>query len=253
MARAAIENGMKPGILYDFQGFAADCFTDPKSPYASQDSVSAVRIYPEVVTVDDNTLALPRAPSLVFDYGACLTGRSYMADQMQFLRRGQRPFTYSPLARQHFTNQTLINTYEARYGPEIAKAIFSNQLYIGREDGIAAATDEVIRAQQEHNAPVDIADIILATGIQHAAPQDVKIGIENAYSLLKEGGMLVLRALARPAVDELGTDAIAKWAFDAGFEEGNAIHYEADLDRVGTLLQTGHFGKREIKAVILTK
>ncbi len=253
MARAAIANGMEPGQIYDFQTFAAEYFTSADSPFVTNRTESTVRVYPEAVTIDGNPLALARTPSLVFDYGACLTGRSYIADQMKFLDQGKRPFTYSPLTRLHFTNQSLINTYDVRHGKGTAKVAIDNQLYIGREDGIAAATDEVIRAQRAHGAPVEVADVILATGAQHAERADMKRGIENAHTLIKEGGMLVLRALARPATDELGTDEIAGWAFDASFQEKDAIHYEAALNQVGTLIQSGHFGEREIKTLVLTK
>ena len=253
IARAAIENGMTPGQIYNFQGYAAEYFVEPSSPFRSQATESVVHIYPETVTIDDNPLVLARTPSLVFDYGACLTGRSYLADQIAFMDRGERPFTYSPLTRLHFTNQTLINTYFANYGRETAQAFLNNQLYIGREDGVAAATDEIIRAQTVHNVPTDVADIILCTGTQHTAPADLQRGIANAHTLLKEDGMLVVRSLARPASDELGTAKITGWAFEAGFQEKNAITYEAGLNHVGTLILTRHFGEREIQTVVLTK
>ncbi len=250
---AALENGMTPGPIYDFQNFAAEYFTHPNSPFAVHKTESSIRVYPEVVTIDGNPLALARTPTLVFDYGACLTGRSYIADQWNFLRQRKQPFTYSPLTRLHFTNRALIKTYDANYGPGTAQAVIEKQLYIGREDGVAAATDEVIRAQQAHNAPTDIADIILCTGAQHASKDDLRRGIINAHTLLKEGGTLIVRSLARPASDEIGTDQITGWAFEAGFQERDAICYEANLEQIGTLILTGHFGEREIQTVILKK
>lgn len=253
IGQAAIESGMTPGNLYNFQGMAAQYFTESNSPFNAHRTESSVRIYPEAITIDGNPLALARTPSLVLDYGACLTGRSYIADQIAFLDQKQRPFTYSPLTRLHFANQALINTYDANYGRGTAQAVIRNQLYIGREDGVAAATDEIIRAQTAHNALVETADVILCTGAQHAAPEDLKRGIANARTLLKEDGMLVVRSLAHPAVDELGTEEIAGWAFDAGFTDRNVVRYEAALENVGTLLLKGHFGEREIQTLVLTK
>jgi SAM-dependent methyltransferase len=253
IGRAAIENGMAPGNLYEFQGFAAEYFTTPGSPLSSFKTESSVRVYPEAVTIDGNPLALARTPSLVIDYGACLTGRSYIADQMAFPNRGQRPFTYVPLTRTHFMNQTLANTYDANYGPGTARAVIANQLYIGREDGVTGTTDEIIRAHNGLNLPTEVADVILCTGAQHAAPEDLQRGITNAHKLLKEGGMLVVRSLARPAADELGTEEIAGWAFDAGFIDRNVVRYEAALESAGSLLLTGHFGEREIQTLVLTK
>lgn len=253
LAKAAIENGMLPGPIYDFQGFAAEYFTQPGSPFASHDGYSSVRIYPEVVTVDGNIIGLKRPPVLIFDLGACLTGRSLITDQMQFLDRNQRPFIYSPLTRLHFTNQILINTYRARYGVETATSVLHNGLYIGREDGIAAATHEVIQAQTEHDAPVDIADVILALGAQHTTPADMKQGIENAFTLLAEDGLLVIRALARPAADELGTKEIESWAYESGFQENKATYFSASIDQIGSILQSGHYGDHEIATVVLSK
>ncbi|MCA9324561.1 hypothetical protein KDA23_00625 [Candidatus Saccharibacteria bacterium] len=252
MADVAMVNGLRPGLVYDFQTFAAEYFVT-NSLFAAYQSDSTVKIFPEVVTIDDNGLALKRPPSHVIDYGACLTSRSYLNDQMNFITSDQRPFVFSPLTRTHFTNQVLLNTYKARYGQDVARAIIDQRFYIGREDGIAAATDEMVSAQRAQGALVEVADIILATGMQHTTPEDMRRGIENGYSLLKEGGMLVIRALARPAVDEIGTDDLAGWAYEAGFPEKNTLLYEADLSNIGSILLGGHFGEREIRTAVLTK
>ena len=254
IARTAIENGMAPGLIYDFQDFAVGYATASNSPVKITLPVSAVRIYQDAVTIDGNPLIIARTPSVILDYGACLTGRSYITDQMRFAKvHHQRPFTYSPLTRLHFTNEALIKTYDANYGLGTANLMIENQLYIGREDGVANATNEIIRAQTAHGATAEIADIVLCTSSRHTAAADLKLGIRNARSLLKEGGLLIVRSLAYPAADELGTDVISGWAYEAGFEEKKALHYEAGLDKIGTLLLTGHFGEREIHSVVFTK
>lgn len=251
IGRAAIENGMNPGQLYEFQSFAAQYFTAPDGPFRSFGAQSSVRIYPEAVIIDGNPLALAREPSLVIDYGACLTGRSYISDQIAFLNQGKSPFAYSPLTRLHFTNQTLINTYNTNYGQGTAKAVISNRLYIGREDGVAGATDEIIRTHNALNVPTEVADVILCTGAQHTAPEDLKHGIVNAHKLLRAGGMLVIRSLAGPTIDELGTEEISGWAFDNGFANRNVVHYEAT--HAGSLALAGHLGEREIQTLVLAK
>ena len=251
--RAALDNGMEPGLIYDFQTFASEYFTMPKSPFNQERSASTVRIRPDVITVDDHPLVYPRRPQLVIDYAACLTGRSYISDQAGFLLRGIRPFSYTPLTRLHFTNQTLINTYDTTFGQGSVQAVIGNKLYIGREDGVAAATNEILSAQQSHGTRSDIADIVLVTGAQHSTRVDLKPGVERAHDLLREAGMLVIRSLAQPAEAEMGTEEIASWAYDAGFEESTAIKYEAALDKIGSLLVGGHFGDREIQTIILRK
>lgn len=253
VAQTAIANGMNHGIMRDFQRFAATYATDSHGEFAAIKTDSSVRIHPEAVTIDGNPLALSRLPKLVLDYGACLAGRSYIEDQMRFVGKGRMPFTYAPLTRTHFMNQSLINTYDVKYGSGTASAFIEKKLFIGREDGVAGATEEFINASRSHKVPTEIADIILCTGAQHTSAEDLQKGIANAPTLLKEGGMLVVRALARPASDEIGTEEIASWAFEAGFDEKHAIRYGAALDQIGTLLLSGHFGEREIQTVVLTK
>jgi hypothetical protein len=253
MLKSALANEMKPGALYDFQGFAAEIFTYPTSPYSTQTASSAVHVHPEGVVVDNKPIALPRKPSLVIDYGACLTGRSYLADQMGFVRHGHRPFAYSPLTRLHFTNQVLINTYNSLFGHGTAEAFISNQLYIGREDGITSATNELIQGQRTHDAPTEVADVVICAGSQHSSNEDLQQGVANAHALLKEGGKLIIRSLAQPSENEIGTNDITAWAFGAGFEERNSLRYEAALTELGPLLMSGHFGERAIETVVLTK
>lgn len=250
---AALANGIRPGPLYDFQEFASQYYTAADGAFGGPWEKGAVSVQPEVVTVDGNPLALARQPQSVFDYGACLTGRSYVLDQAAFVRRGLRPFAYLPLTRLHFTNETLFSAYSTTFGRDGAALLAKSGAYVGREDGVAAATDETIRAQRAHNAPVDIVDIVLAAGAQHTTRADMKRGIQNAHVLLREAGMLVVRSLARPAPAETGTEEIVGWALDAGFEERHAVRYEAALDKTGVLLASGHFGDREIQTVILKK
>jgi hypothetical protein len=244
---------MNPGTIYEFQDFAAQYFTSSNGQFTPHSTDSSIKIYPEAITIDTNPLVFVRSPSLVIDYGACLNGRGYIGDQIGFVNKHTQPFAYCPLTRTHFINQTLIDTYDVNYGPGTAQAVLEGHLYIGCEDGVAAATDEIIRAQKEHDAPVDSADIILCTGTHHIDAASLRHGITNAPTLLKESGALVIRSLARPANDEIGTEEVASWAFEAGFSDKNVIRYTAALESPGVLLRTGHFGKSEIQTLILTK
>jgi hypothetical protein len=251
LSQAAIEDGVTPGVLRDFQRHAAGYFLGPRSPYAKM-SKSAISIYPEVVAIDGNPLMLPRSPELILDIGACLTGRSYLPDQMNFIQHGVRSFCYSPIVRTHFANAVLLGTYDAVYGEGTSRLISDKQLYIGREDGPAFATDEILANHQALNISAEIADIVICAGAQHTSAEDLERGVTNSYKLLKEGGMLIIRALSRPAADELGTDQIAEWAYTAGFPE-QSVRYMADLDSLGALMLTGHFGEREIQTIVLSK
>jgi hypothetical protein len=89
IGKAAIENGFADTQLYGFQGFAADFFLEPRNLFADIKPSGAVRIFPRGLTINNNPITLPHAPSLVVDYAACLTGRSYTADQVDFVTYGR--------------------------------------------------------------------------------------------------------------------------------------------------------------------
>lgn len=252
MFRAALANGINPGVIYDFQTYASAEFVD--SRYADQREESSVTIHPEAIVVDDARLALPRQPMLVADYGACLTGRSYIANQARIMARKMLPFAYLPLTRLHFTNATLLNTYDKTFGPNGAQFFTENRIYMGREDGVASAIDDVISAQHAHNAPTEVVDIALATGAQHTTRNELRHGIEHTHALLREAGILVVRSLARPAEAEIGTEEIVSWALEAGFDERNAVRHET-RPGLGALHGTagGHVSKRAMLTVILGK
>ncbi len=253
IARAAIDNGTKPGRIYDFQGFTAGYFVAHDNQPKPQRAKNAIRIYPEVVTIDNDLLALARPPSLVLDLGACLASRSYLGDQLAFVDKGNNPFTYSPIVRLPFTNKVLKSTYNAYYGRGTSNTFITGKLYIGKVGSVTTATNEIIKYRRSRNEAADVADVILCTGARHTTSEDIKMGITNAYELLKENGMLIVRSLARPASDELGTRQLTDWAFAAGFPEKLAIAYQPILRKLGTLPVAGHFGTREVSTVVLAK
>lgn len=251
IGHAAIENGMTPGDLYNFQSFAAEYFTAPDNSFGRLTERSAVKIHSQALVIDNNLIILAKAPSRIIDYGACLTSRNYIKDQMAFIDQNKPPFSYVPITRLPFINQVLIRTYDVSYGEGMRDIVANRQLYMGREDGVASATDEIIRAQVEHNAPAGISDIVLCVGTEHMTREDLKPGIKNAHKILKEGGMLVVRSLTHPTPDEIGTEEIVSWASDEGFAVRGA--FTADLDDPTLIIKGGHFGKGEIQTVILTK
>jgi len=253
IAQAAFEDGMTPGVMYDFQTFAAEYFTLPNSPMGGTSMGSSVNIHAGgVMTVDDMPFELPREPKLVIDYGAGLTSRSFLYDQVRLIKQGQHPFIYTPLTRLHFTNQALIDTYRL-FDTNLPYDMMKRGLYIGREDGTDAATKEMVRSQKAHNVPSEIANVIVCAGQLHTTPAEVEGGIKRAYSLLADEGMLVIKAFARPASDEIGADKIAEWAFETGFEESKATQFESDITTPGALLGSGHFGARELKSIVISK
>jgi hypothetical protein len=253
LGKAAIDNGMSRTDLYDFQGFAAEYYHNPDGPFASHDPLSAIRIFPSAVSVDDNAIGLQRPPTLVVDFAACLTGRSIIRDQLKFLDYQVRPFTYSPLTRTHFMNKVLMMDYDRQLGEGASRLMVDRKMYIGREDDVASATDEILDAQRRHDAPTEVADIVLSTHAQHTSASELQAGIRNAYSLLKDSGLLVIRALAQPDGDETSAEMMAGWAFDAGFDEAKASRHDAIVENTGSLLVSGHFGKQMMQSIVIRK
>jgi hypothetical protein len=45
--------------------------------------------------------------------------------------------------------------------------------------------------------------------------------------------MLMVRGLARPTIGEIEVKQMVEWALEAGFQERDAVRYEADIDNVG--------------------
>lgn len=253
IARAALDDGMTPGVMYDFQDYAAQYFTLPGNPLRGTGFKNPVSIHANgILTVSDNVFALTHEPHVVFDFGACLSGRSFLHDQVRLVQEGRGLFTYAPLTRLHFTNQALIYTYNT-FQDGFANLMINNGLYKGREDGIDTATSEIIKAQTAHNASTEIADVVVCAGSHHSTPDEIESGIKRAHSLLAEEGVLVIKALSRPATDELGADKIAEWAFETGFHERNATEFETAITSPGVLLSSGHFGAREMKTIIISK
>jgi hypothetical protein len=245
---AALKNGMTPGPLYDFQMYAAHTYLEPSGMFSTHKSKSSIRIYPEAVTIDEHPLALARAPSTVMDYSACLTGRSYIADQVAFLARGERPFRYMPITRLPFVNRVLMHTYDS-HEEGLTNLAVAHRLYIGREDGVASTTNETIRAQHAHGQPTEIADIILCAETQHTPPEDLRTGMQNTHSLLREGGALIIRSIVGSESNGLSAEDVAGWAFEAGFQEKDAIRYTA----TGGQIVRGTIEPQEAQTVVLTK
>lgn len=251
VARLALENGMQPGPVYDFQNLVAQFYDHAVEP--QQETPSTVRVFPEAVIVDKNPLLLRRHPDVVVEYAACLTSRSLIGDQLNFVTMGARPFTYTPITRLHFANRVLMQTYDILVGPGTANAVINDRLYIGREDGVKDATNEMIALQGAFGTEVAIADVVIASGEQHTTPDDLKAGAENAYALTREDGIFIIRGFARPATDEVGTDRIVGWALDAGFREERTLTYTGATHNLGRLVLTGDANPREVKTVVLTK
>jgi hypothetical protein len=249
----ALANGLEQTPIYSFQRFAADYYSDPRGPF-SHNVTPATHVYPEFVSIDGNPFFLPRVPRSVIDYGACLTSRGLILDQLGFMHGDKKhtPFVYTPLTRLHFTNQALLHTYETVLGPGAANLMADRRFYIGREDGIASGSDATIQAQKDVGRSPEVADIIICNGDQHTTADDLERGATNAYTLLHEDGVFIVRGLGKPAESEVGTDQIADWAREAGFLDEATFETEVN-PHTWTEAQSSKFTARVMKTVVLSK
>lgn len=252
--KAAIATANRPNAVRAFQRLVADYCNMSQSPFYHSDMTEQnIKIYPEVVEIDGNIITLRQTPGCIVDYTACLSSRSILRNQIDFIKTSHRPFAYVALTRMHFTDLMLMSSYDRTFGHGVGNTMVDNKLYIGREDGIASATDEMIALQGAAGAPVNIADIILCNGGQHTTREDLQRGAENAFTLAKDEGLFIIRAFAKPSADEIGTDEIAEWAFEAGFKEQTALDYEASAHSVGAAVLKPQEIERAIKTLVLAK
>ena len=178
---------------------------------------------------DHHTVNLDAEPSVVMDYGPGLQGRHHIDRQLEDLRSGQRPYAYFAIGKGPFANEFLQQYWSARLGdnPAHLRRIIGS-LYIGREDGIAAATTEFSEVQKQHTGSSEIADIVVVSAVQTAGHDELDTGIANAHKLLKPGGILLMRAPkavnSRP--DSVPAESMVEMALQAGFDRNQAQFFD---------------------------
>lgn len=193
-----------------------------------------------LVIFDHTAEALAYDPGVIVDYGAGLQGRHYIDQQYADIMQGKRlPYVYVPIVKGPFINEFLQQYWLEKLGQQYA-GLFNDsiqgRIYIGREDGIAAATNEIIAETKRGVGSAAIADLVVASGIQKAAYQEVETGITNAYELLRPNGSLLVRAPVEDGVEE---DEVSGWemyrmALDAGFERDKAKVHHVPMRGPGT-------------------
>ncbi len=253
MLAAALKNRREPGDMYGFQRFVASYLIgSPLLP----DSTAATRVYPYALVVDGNPVPLARSPEMITDYGACLSSRSIITDQINFARQGARPFSYMPISRLPFVNQTLGLVYDQLLGQGGKDTAIDKKIFVGLEDGVANGTNEMIEAQRAHSAPADIMDVVLCNSSDHMSPEDLKGGIENAHTILKDDGIFVLRLSDDHTGEGASTppEEALQWALDAGFAASKVFRYETESSHnLGRSLLTGRIVMHSMQTRILTK
>lgn len=250
---AAVSAANRPGALFSFQELVAEFASRPKNPFEESRTSLSIRLHPEALVIDDHPIMFSSLPCVVIDYTASLSSRSVIADQLDFVEKGQMPFAYVPITTMHFTDRMLMHEYDRVHGPGIANQMIAARRYISRNDGIASATKEMIAVQSAAGVTTEIADVIICNGGQHRTREDLVSGARSASRLLKETGLFVIRAFAKPAGDEIGTDEVMAHALESGFKEQPVLETRLKSFSPGYAQQYGHDEEREIKTVVLTR
>ncbi|HSW65675.1 MAG TPA: hypothetical protein VLI54_00870 [Bacillota bacterium] len=174
---------------------------------------------------DHHSVALDVEPSVVIDYGPGLQGRFHIERQLADLEAGRRPYAHLAVGKGPFINEFLQQYWRARLGEDsqLMRSVLG-RVYVGREDGIAAATTEFVETQKQHTGSSEIADIVLASGVHRAGHTEIDAGITNAHKLLRPGGILLVRAPKAVDSDPSGVpgEAMVEMALQAGFDRDKA-------------------------------
>jgi len=178
---------------------------------------------------DHRAVALDAEPAVVIDYGPGLQGRHHIERQLAAWQSGQGPYTYLAVGKGPFINEFLQQYWAARLGddPRRVRSVLG-RLYIGREDGMAAATTEFVESQRQHTGSSEIADIVVASGVHKAGYDEVGTGLANAHKLLRPGGILLVRA-PKAINSEPGSvpaEAMVDMALQAGFSRDQAQFFD---------------------------
>ncbi|HEX8762333.1 MAG TPA: hypothetical protein VF733_01100 [Candidatus Saccharimonadales bacterium] len=186
----------------------------PNSPTVVVDSAAKKLRFDKTLEAD-----LVEQPKVVLDYGPGLQGRFHIHQQLQDWRNNRfRPYTHLALGKGPFIN-TFLQFYWKEYaGPRAAEQAIG-KIYIGREDGMADASNTFIEGSKRRAIPVEIADIALASGIHLAGQGEIFTALRNAFTLLRPNGVLLVRApkAANDRTTFTSAEQMVEVALDAGF------------------------------------
>lgn len=182
-----------------------------------------VHSHDQKLTFSQHTVPLQRKPEVVVDYGPGLAGRFHTHQQVAGLRKRGSTYNYLGLARGMFLPSFLKHyvSIAGQQKPE-AQAIVEQGLQEVSSDGIEEGTSRLLETKGN-----GFADIVIASGI-HSAGEAALVGIERAYSLVRRGGVLLIRGPKQPPEDDLGIPIadMVNAAWTAGFRPGKTQRFE---------------------------
>lgn len=185
-------------------------------------STLAIKRPKHAIEFDGKQAGLAREVKRVIDYGPGLQGKFRILEQYNDLVGRVKPYQYIAFDKGPFADaflrgcwRQLLEKSSGAYAQIIAK-----QIYIGSEQGMAAASTQLIESEKKQGNSGAIADLILATNVHEAGEAELETAIGNAYTLLRPGGSLFVRGpkqLAHNTPQALTGTALIDMALDLGF------------------------------------
>jgi hypothetical protein len=244
-----------------FQELAAEYFYSPDSAFRYHGSRGAVNIYPDALKIDGHYIPLARRPRSVIELSACINSRSILSDQVGFIDNGEdgAPFTYMGFTRNRFAYEVLKMSYDYIRVRDVmpnryrAHMMRQSAFFAGGAGPMVNAIDFIDCAIAEDKMRIESSDVVVATGAAHTTAGDMYYGVSRAYNMLREDGRLIVRGLAFPAADEVGTDQMADWAHESGFDPKRTLLFSPTLAKSVALMTRGRNDNRSVKSAIFHK
>lgn len=210
----------------------------------STQAVSA-NLVDDILLFDANQHSYPlpslSRPRILIDYGPGLCGRFVVKEHLNALAKG-RPYVYIPVSKGPFISAFLISFASTLMTKDSMAIYMNNGFFTPRDEGIRSATNSFIKSAPGR------ADVIFCSGLQMIDKQELRAGIMNAFTLLRDGGILLIRSQkTREPAESSTVDDMLEIAYEAGFSS-NATHFFHSISGDVTL------GKRTpTVSAILTK
>ncbi len=187
--------------------------------------VASANLVDDTLLFDANQHSYPlpplSRPRVLLDYGPGLGGRFVMKEHLNALAKG-RPFVYVPIALGSFIPTFLVSYVSTLMTKESMSIYMNNGFFVPKHEGIRAVTNYFTQA-----APGQ-ADVIFCSSLQMVDKQELKAGIENAYPLLQDGGVLLLRSQkTREPAESSTIDDMLEIAFASGFSPQSARFFDS--------------------------
>lgn len=160
-------------------------------------------------------------PRVLMDYGPGLGGRFVIREHINAQAKG-RPFIYVPVTNGYFIPAFLLGFASTLMTKESMAVYMNNGLFAAEDKGIRAATNRLIQV-----APAQV-DVIFCSGLQMINKQELRAGIENAFTLLRDGGILLIRSQRNREPAESSTvDDMLEIAYASGFSRKTSRFFES--------------------------